>query len=106
STKPVFAVKEQGKYHLTLTNNCGTFSDTINITKGLCHLYVPSAFTPNGDGLNDIFRAVMSDNSHIFLLQVFNRWGKKIFESHDILRGWDGTLNGTRQPEGNYVWVL
>jgi len=48
----------------------------------------------------------MSDNSHIFLLQVFNRWGKKIFESHDILRGWDGTLNGTRQPEGNYVWVL
>ncbi len=70
--------------------------------------YIPSAFTPNGDGLNDIFRilGLPAENITEFNLQIFNRWGQMVFSSKDILEGWDGKLNGEVCPEGEYVWVI
>ena len=70
--------------------------------------YIPNAFTPNGDGLNDFFRIVglPPENITQFNLQIFNRWGQIVFSSRDILEGWDGMLNGEICPEGDYVWVI
>ncbi|MFZ4521396.1 MAG: gliding motility-associated C-terminal domain-containing protein [Bacteroidales bacterium] len=70
--------------------------------------YIPTAFTPDGDGLNDTFKilGLPPENITQFNLQVFNRWGQVVFASRDILEGWDGKLNGGMCPEGEYIWVL
>lgn len=70
--------------------------------------YIPNAFTPNGDGLNDLFRLVglPPENITEFHFQVFNRWGEVVFSSREIETGWDGTLNGEDCPVGVYVWAV
>jgi len=70
--------------------------------------FIPNAFTPNGDGLNDIFKIIGLPEENItqFNLQVFNRWGQSVFTTNDIREGWDGRMNGEYCPEGNYVWVI
>lgn len=68
--------------------------------------YVPSAFTPNGDGLNDIFRAVPVGISYTEWFRVFNRLGEMVFSTNRWLKGWDGTYLNKRQPNGTYVWVI
>ncbi|MEI2750555.1 MAG: gliding motility-associated C-terminal domain-containing protein [Ferruginibacter sp.] len=68
--------------------------------------YVPSAFTPNGDGLNDVFRAVPVGISYTEWFRVFNRLGEMVFSTNRWLKGWDGTYLNKRQPNGTYVWVI
>ena len=70
--------------------------------------YIPNAFSPNGDGINDAFRIVglPPENIRFFLFQVFDRWGSVIFQTSDILEGWDGKLNGAECPAGQYVWAI
>jgi len=58
-------------------------------------MYIPSAFTPNGDGLNDSFGA-KSENIERFKMQIYNRWGELMFESDDISHWWDGTFRGEK----------
>jgi gliding motility-associated-like protein len=70
-------------------------------------IYVPNTFTPNSDGKNDMFFAYGEyiDNFH---LMIFDRWGNLIFESYDILKGWDGKANGGTQIAqiDTYVWRI
>lgn len=68
-------------------------------------IYLPNAFIPDNDGLNDVFKAEGS-NLVYFELQIFNRWGEKIFESKDISNGWDGTYNGNKAAIGVYSYRL
>ena len=70
-------------------------------------MYVPNAFSPNGDGYNDVFRALSPVlKPRRFDLSVFDRWGRSVFVSNDLLMGWDGTLNGSLVPPGVYAWRL
>lgn len=71
-----------------------------------CEVLVPTAFTPNGDMINDIFRAKLFCNAAQFNCQIFTRWGKKIFESNNVNNGWDGTFAGIKMPNGVYVYVM
>lgn len=68
-------------------------------------IYLPNAFTPNGDLVNDEFLA-QGTNIEEFRLQVFDRWGELIFESNDINQGWDGTHKGQQVQQDVYVWKL
>ncbi len=68
-------------------------------------LYVPSAFTPNGDQLNDIFSS-FGEFEESFSMEIYDRWGKLLFASTDKNTGWDGTVNGKPQPEGVYVYKI
>ncbi len=68
-------------------------------------LFMPSAFTPNGDGINDIFLP-STRNIDSFELTIFDRWGKRLFESDHPERGWDGQKNGIDCPVGTYVYTL
>ena len=68
--------------------------------------YVPNAFSPNGDGLNDIFRAIPVGISQTEYFRVFNRFGQLIFETNQWLKGWDGKYKGKPQPLGVYVWIV
>lgn len=68
-------------------------------------IYIPSGFTPNGDGKNDLFR-VVGANIKDFDFKVFNRWGQIVFATNDIGKGWDGTLAGKPQPPDVFVYVV
>ncbi len=68
--------------------------------------YVPNAFSPNGDGLNDIFRPIASGIPVLEWFRVANRYGEMVFETNQFNKGWDGTYKGKPQPIGNYVWWL
>ncbi|MGC4036281.1 MAG: gliding motility-associated C-terminal domain-containing protein [Chitinophagaceae bacterium] len=82
-----------------------TATKTIRVL-GSCYIAVPSAFTPNGDGLNDYLyplNALKADNLNF---RIFNRWGQLVFHTNDWQSKWDGTINGVPQATGTYVWIL
>jgi len=80
-------------------NPYGTFSVTISESK----LEVPNAFTPNDDGINDVFKVKEGYESIIsFRAMIFSRWGKKLYEWTDLEGGWDGTSGGHKMPDGAY----
>ena len=106
TTSPTYTVTQPGMYSLSATNNCGTTQDDITVSKGICKVYVPSAFTPNNDGLNDLFRVTGTEVISEFQLIIFNRWGEKIFETTDKTKGWDGKLKGTVLSTGTFVYLL
>lgn len=68
------------------------------------HLYYPTAFTPNGDNLNDVF-TVYAQYVEAFEMKIFNRWGELLFTTKDLEQGWDGKFKGVTQPEGTYAFV-
>lgn len=80
---------------------------TIVVENGL-RFYVPNAFTPDGDELNNTFEPIFSSgfDPAEYQLLIFNRWGETVFESHDATRGWDGAYNGYAAQEGVYTWMI
>ncbi|MNW97827.1 hypothetical protein D3C86_272790 [compost metagenome] len=68
-------------------------------------LYIPNTFTPNNDGRNDFFLAYGNSVAK-FRMRVYNQWGEFVFESQNILQGWDGTYRGRPQPTGVYVYYV
>ena len=71
--------------------------------------YVPNSFTPNGDGLNELFIPVLTagyDRSQGYEFSVYNRWGEQIFFSDTPGEGWDGTYNGLPSQNGTYIWYV
>lgn len=96
---------EPGTYTLRISNACG--STRFNILINHCDQdpFLPSGFSPNGDGVNDVFR-LRSPPVQEFLLEVFNRKGQRLFSTTDMGSGWDGTSEGKEQPSGVYVWHL
>jgi gliding motility-associated-like protein len=68
-------------------------------------LFVPNAFTPNGDGHNDILKVIPYGIRQLQYFAIFNRWGQRIFYTENPSQGWDGTINGQPQPSGPFVWM-
>jgi len=80
--------------------------DTVCIKYGRGpEVFLPTAFSPNGDGINDrlFFRAVQVQVTHI---AIFNRWGQTVFSTNDINQYWDGTFQGRIQVSGEYSWLV
>jgi gliding motility-associated-like protein len=98
-------------YIVTVTdaNGCVNIdSVTVNVI-GDYEVYLPTAFSPNGDGVNDTYRPYIIGISAQRLLidfSVYNRWGELVFVSTDQFDGWDGTIGGTDQEIGTYVVVV
>jgi gliding motility-associated-like protein len=69
-------------------------------------LYVPNAFTPNGDGRNDLFFPFPVGVKSLEYFQVYNRWGQLLFSTRALGEGWDGRNAGQDQPAGVYIWQL
>ncbi|MDN3655357.1 gliding motility-associated C-terminal domain-containing protein [Ferruginibacter paludis] len=106
STFSFFNVTDSGKYILTVSNECGTATSSIIISQGVCQVYIPTAFSPNNDNLNDIFRVKYPFSVNKFRMIVYNRFGERIFETVNMTKGWDGTFNRSKQPAGAYLWVI
>jgi gliding motility-associated-like protein len=101
----IIVVTQPGKYWVQISKaNCST-SDTIVVNKGgSVTMYFPNTFTPDGDGLNDIFTGYGED-IEMFNMKIFNRWGEMIFETDDFSKGWDGKYKGNPIQSDIYVWV-
>jgi gliding motility-associated-like protein len=98
-------IQEAGIYWVRAgSENCFA-TDTILVQECEGDLWVPNAFTPNGDGVNDIFR-VFGKNVLEYTIMVFNRWGEKVFESNDITVHWDGVFKGKPVQVDTYVWLI
>ena len=93
STNQTFIVTQQGTYWLSVTNNCGANSDTIIVEEKNCNcnIYIPNSFTPNKDNMNDRFSPSFDCGFTEYDFIIFNRWGEKIFETHNSEDSWDGT---------------
>ena len=90
-------------YQVKDKNNCQV-NGSAEIIKNdrECAVFVPTAFSPNGDGQNDLFRVKLHDDVRDFHLDVYSRWGQLVFSTANPEGAWDGA----RQPVGSYIWVL
>ncbi len=105
---PIAILEDDTKYFLTVTTAEGcTDVDEINITvfKGSA-VYVPTGFTPNGDGLNELLRPFCVGIKKLEYFSVYNRWGGLVYNTKTIGAGWNGTIKGSRQSSGVYVWKV
>ncbi|HAS35634.1 MAG TPA: hypothetical protein DCS15_04055 [Flavobacteriales bacterium] len=106
-----FPDDDTAKYpvRLLVQSENGCVDDTImTAVVGVTYtFFVPSSFTPNGDGNNEVFKPVgMGIEDDQFLMQIYDRWGKLVFESKDQNTGWDGTVNGSPAQVGTYTWSM
>lgn len=106
TTRTIIA-NEQKLYFVEVTNADGCKSkDEYKIGNNCESFYfIPSSFTPNNDGLNDTFIPSLI-NFEEYTLQIYNRWGQKLFETHNPLQGWDGTFMEKRCDAGNYFYII
>ena len=105
---PVAVVTSDITYHVMATTNAGCKGEasvTLKVYDGP-EIYVPTAFTPDGDGRNDIFRPFPVGIKKYTYFRVFNRWGQMIYSTTNFNQGWDGKINGQPQPTGTYVWMV
>jgi len=97
-----------GMYWVEMISGAGCYGiDSIymKLVPPQC-MFIPNAFTPNGDGLNDVFQAISACPVTYYKMYIYNRWGEKLFESNDISIGWDGTKNGVPCPGDAYVYLI
>ena len=94
-----------GTYEVCLTVDNGPCTDRVcRLVELEGTVVFPNAFSPGGDGLNDVFRPIVQIAPAAFHFQVFNRWGDVVFETTDPQQGWDGTFRGIDQEVGTYVY--
>ncbi|MBS1777458.1 MAG: gliding motility-associated C-terminal domain-containing protein [Bacteroidetes bacterium] len=85
---------------------CSNTDSILVQTKPCCTIALPEAFTPNGDGKNDVFRIITQGHHQLHSFRIFNRWGQIVFHTTDERAGWDGTFNGVPQEVGTYFYYL
>ena len=108
SPDPVATINQEQTYTVTATTGSGcSATDAIKVVV-LQHadIFVPNAFTPNGNGHNDVLRAWPVGMRDLEYFAVFNRFGQQVFLSHNAGEGWDGRIDGQPQPPGTYVWMV
>jgi gliding motility-associated-like protein len=82
-----------------------TDSLTVVIFKTKPGIFIPSAFTPNGDGRNDILKPILVGIKQLDFFRVYNRWGNLLYSTTQEGQGWDGTYKGIKEPSGTYVFA-
>jgi gliding motility-associated-like protein len=101
-------ITSTGTYWLQVTNNDGCnakeYIDVKSKEGCIQAVYFPNAFTPNGDGLNDVFKATVFGTLKNFYLVIYNRFGQKVFETHHLSTGWNGRVHDAASDSGSFVW--
>lgn len=111
STNRTNIIRTTGSYELTVTNECGqfVFSTEVEAKDCGCHIYIPNAISPNGDGVNDELQVFIGCDFQyqIKRLSVFDRWGSNIYTTTENTEiKWDGKYKGKAVPNGVYAWFL
>lgn len=108
SFTPVFKGIAEQVYTIEIQTNGGCVTVDTQLVKTIksIEIYVPNAFTPNNDGLNDFLRPIVRGLKQIDYFKIFDRAGRILFESRSAEHGWDGTFKGMPQQSQLYVWIL
>ena len=107
STESFFEVEEPGMYEVLVSNGCVDWSDSIQVNwESCCAVYVPNAFSPNDDGINDLFKPFFECALTDYELLIFDRWGGLVYRGTDPEAGWDGRKNGERLGTGVFTWMM
>lgn len=109
STRNSLVAIDSGMYWVQVSNMCGSNSDSMVLKYKnckACQPIIPSAFTPNNDLLNDVFKPFFNCEIEDYSIHLFNRWGEELFYSNDINKSWDGTYKGKPVPPGTYFYTL
>jgi len=105
-SNPVASPLISTTYFVTITDSLGCYkTDTVTIDVNCGNVFIPDAFSPNGDGANDVLY-VRGDCIKTMDFVIYDRWGNKMFESNSPSIGWDGTYNGKAMNTGTYVYLL
>lgn len=104
STNNEFTVRQTGNYSVTVANACGSATDEVTIRSVDCVILFPNAFTPNGDGRNDLFKILNAFNLQNYSLTIFNRWGEQVYSTTDFRQGWNGEFKSRPQDPGTFVY--
>ena len=97
------------RYTVKAFNEIGCYDSafvSVKVFKTNPYVFVPSAFTPNGDGLNDVIRPIAVGVQQIKYFRIFNRWGQLLFHTTTNEQGWDGKISGTPQGSNVFVWMV
>jgi gliding motility-associated-like protein len=107
-TDSVFIITYPGFYTLEMTNQCGGLTQYLEVKKEdcTCEPFIPNVFTPNGDGRNDKFQVFANCEFQDFKIEIYDRWGTRLFVAADWLGGWDGTARGQELPPGVYIYKI
>lgn len=107
TSNPSYTIKKPGTYIVSVTNACGTTKDTIQVFQQ-CEfaIFMPNAFTPNSDNLNDVFRIPKTVTNRLISFTIFNRWGQIVFATRNISEGWNGNFKEFPAPMGTYVYNI
>jgi gliding motility-associated-like protein len=108
NTERIRSLSDSGLYIVNASNPCGSSTDSLQLELRDCNctFYLPNAFSPNGDGINDQFNIISRCALREFELLIYDRWGQNIFRSTNISQGWDGRFNGEMLPVGAYAFVI
>lgn len=106
STAQSISVNQEGLYWVESTGMpCGDMQDSILIS--ICNdVFLPNAFSPNGDGINDVIYIIGLQPQNLISFTIYNRWGEIVFETNNITDSWDGIFNGLESPMGVYAWTV
>ncbi len=99
---------DEGNYPFTIFNKCGSFPKEfqVEISHCDCPFFIPNAFTPNGDGINENFKVVHGCPLVSLTIRIFNRWGHLVYEGRSLEQGWDGSADGRPLPMGVYNYLI
>lgn len=102
------SVDKSGEYVLTAKDECYTYTDTQSVSFRRCHdcLVIPDAFSPNGDGINDLFGIIALCDIKDFTIQIFNRWGQLYYSSSNPAARWNGFYRADYAEQGVYYYML
>jgi len=108
STDSFYHVTTSGVYSVTVTTGCGSVTDAVKLEvyPDECVLLLPTAFSPNGDGVNDVFHPIDHCPVDKFAMHVYNRWGELVYAANDILDTWDGTFKNQPVEMGVFVYYI
>lgn len=103
-----FIFEEPGRYVVRNSNDCGTTLKHIQINAEdcNCNVFVPNAFTPNGDGINDDVKVYSSCLFDEFIFEIYDRWGEKVFETNNIDKSWNGLTRNQKLHNEIYLYIL
>jgi gliding motility-associated-like protein len=108
SAGPIAYLQQDQVYYLTVTSSEGCIEKDTLYVKVYAgpEFYVPTAFSPNNDGRNDVFRAISPGVPQLDFFCVWNRWGQEVFRTQSLSAAWDGNFKGMPMPAGTYVWMI
>lgn len=107
STDSIFSISQSGSYQVEISNECFTTTLPLEVEYSDCvnDVVIPNAFTPDADGVNDLFRPLSEIPLDIIQFKIFNRWGELVYDGKNQ-QGWDGTDNGNPVPTDVYIYML